>query len=332
MTAALAPASLSPEQQRVRGTAVGASEVAALFHEHRFLTPLKLYLLKRGELERDPAGEAAEWGNIHEPAIARYYLERRVPAGWSGREIGTIRHRSSRRLVATPDRIIFDPDGNARHLLQIKTQSLRRARYWGAEDTDEIPEEYRIQVQAELEVTELAQARLAVLLDGNDFRVYRIRRDEEFGAEIVRRAEAFWAEHMETGVAPAPIWRDNPLMPRVYPSVGPAILEADEEVEALFTRLAAANQELTAAKHAKDELEARVKAKIGTAYAVEGKQGMARWSAVKGRVSYQRAFQNLAAGLPPEKIAEILEGSRGSGSRQFRFEPAEPAEEGEDGE
>ena len=80
---------------------VGASEVAALFGLHGFLTPLQLYLQKTGAIEGASENYAMRRGRHLEPAIASLYTEE------SGCKLTlcqeTIPHPTHRGLAATPD-------------------------------------------------------------------------------------------------------------------------------------------------------------------------------------------------------------------------------------
>ena len=48
---------------------IGGSEAAAAIGLSRYKSQLRLYLEKIGEVEREPAGEAAYWGNILEESF-----------------------------------------------------------------------------------------------------------------------------------------------------------------------------------------------------------------------------------------------------------------------
>ncbi len=80
---------------------VGASEVAALFGLHSFLTPLQLYLQKTGAIEGASENYAMRRGRHLEPAIASLYTEE------SGCKLSlcqeTIPHPTHKGLAATPD-------------------------------------------------------------------------------------------------------------------------------------------------------------------------------------------------------------------------------------
>jgi predicted phage-related endonuclease len=80
---------------------VGASEVAALFGLHSFLTPLQLYLQKTGAIEGASENYAMRRGRHLEPAIASLYAEE------SGSKLllcqQTLAHPTHKGLAATPD-------------------------------------------------------------------------------------------------------------------------------------------------------------------------------------------------------------------------------------
>src|SRR5690606_20076292 len=61
-------------QARRRG--IGGSDAAVIAGLDPFKSPVRLWMEKRGEIEEEPAGEAAEWGLLLEPVIAREFERR----------------------------------------------------------------------------------------------------------------------------------------------------------------------------------------------------------------------------------------------------------------
>lgn len=83
-------------------------------------------------------------------------------------------------------------------------------------------------------VTELDRADVAVLIGGNDFRIYTVHRDDKTIGGLVTLASAFWRS-VETRVAPVIDDSDacQRHIERLYPKRPDAVtLEADEEVRA----------------------------------------------------------------------------------------------------
>ena len=82
--------------------------------------------------------------------------------------------------------VIGLPEGTG--ILEIKTASYHSAPQW----EDGVPVAYQCQVLHQLAVTGLAWADVAVLIGGQDFRIYRIERDDDKIADLLAREASFW--------------------------------------------------------------------------------------------------------------------------------------------
>jgi putative phage-type endonuclease len=167
-----------------RRSGIGGSDAPAVLGLSKYKTPFELYLEKRGEIQRKPVqNEAARWGTVLEPAIIQEYAER------TGRTVrrpfGVIRHSKLPYMTANIDG--FTDDGT---LLEVKT--ARTSEGWGVPGSAEIPEAYLIQVQHYFTVTELRRADIAVLIGGQDFRIYHVDHDDELERLIVEAEAQFW--------------------------------------------------------------------------------------------------------------------------------------------
>ena len=127
------------------------------------------------------ANEAVFWGTTLEPIVAQVYQER------TGRKVrrvnAVLQHPQHPFMLANLDRSVGS-DG----ILEIKTAGQRSASQW--EET--VPEAYQCQVLHQLAVTGKAWADVAVLIAGQEFRVYRIERDDMRIADLIEREEKFW--------------------------------------------------------------------------------------------------------------------------------------------
>jgi predicted phage-related endonuclease len=89
--------------------------------------------------------------------------------------------------------------------LEIKARGHRQAWKWGAEveGAAGVPDEVQAQAHWYMALTEAPLWDVAVLLDGNDFRVYRLQRDTEIETAMMDAGEKFWRDHVERDVPPA---------------------------------------------------------------------------------------------------------------------------------
>lgn len=167
----------------VRQQGIGSSDAAAAVGLSPYTSPLELWLEKTGR--KPPAdlsqSEAVFWGAVLEPILATVYQQR---TGNKVRRVNAVlQHPECPFMLANLDRAV-GYDG----ILEIKTAGWHSSEQW--EDT--IPEAYQCQVLHQLAVTGKAWADVAVLIGGQDFRLYRIERDEERIFELVDRETGFW--------------------------------------------------------------------------------------------------------------------------------------------
>lgn len=198
--------------ERRRGS-IGGSDLAAICGVSRFKTPYDVWLDKRGEgQETDPDNQFIYWGNVLEDVVAREYSIR------TGQKIQRVNaqmvHPDAPFLHANIDRAVVNPDIAGRvawkdgrlttdRILECKTANGFAAALWGDEGTDAVPDEYFIQCQLYMSITQADHADVAVLIGGNDYRVYHIERNEALMADLMAEAEAFW-KLVQDGIAPDP--------------------------------------------------------------------------------------------------------------------------------
>src|SRR3990170_2902625 len=160
---------LSERQKATRLTGIGASEIAAVAGLHPTIRPIDIYAQKVGEAEPFEGNQFTEWGHRIEGVVAEAWRERHPEH--SIFTPGTLRHRDERFpfALASPDRVVVPLGRRAREvwqgLLEIKNVSIYRADDFG-EGGDEIPEHMLLQVQWQLEITDLEEATLVPLIGG----------------------------------------------------------------------------------------------------------------------------------------------------------------------
>lgn len=291
---------------RKRG--IGASEAAALLNVHPYTSLYAIYLDKRGEGEPVVPNAAMEWGTLLEEPVARMFERRVEPdAIWQPR--GVLAHPEHEWMLLSPDRLIT-ADGQTEYL-EIKASG--NADEWGAEGSDEVPLHAAAQVQWALEVLDLAAGRIAVLLGdhGFDMRTFRIPRDRELGAELIRRGSDFWYGNVLPGIPPAldGSKATSEAIKSRYAVASEVELVADEATAALA-------REYIAAKTALKEMEATVEAaanllkdRMGEATRLIAPDLKVTWSNVRGRteVAWERIAGDLATQLQLAGIPVDLE-------------------------
>jgi putative phage-type endonuclease len=179
-----------------RRTGVGGSDAAAAIGISPWHTPYDLWLEKLGEAQPLPTSEPMLWGKLLEPVIAAEYSRR------TGHQIELappmLRHPTHAFMIAHIDGRI----DNSSRILECKTS--RTADGWGESGTDEIPLQYLVQVHHCLIVSGARIADVAVLIGGQDFRLYQVAVDPDIARELVKQEYLFWCR-VESREPPDPV-------------------------------------------------------------------------------------------------------------------------------
>jgi len=191
--------SLSATQVAERMNGIGGSEAAAAVNLSPWKSPLRLWQEKVGEIQPDfdPDNDYVRFGNLLEDIVADEFARRRGLR--VQRDNRTLRHPEHAFMLGHIDRRIV----GAREGLECKTASLRMAKEWGEENTDEVPIDYLAQAAHYMALTEFDVWHIAVLIAGNDFRMYRIERDQDLIDSLVQREAEFW-NRVQTRTPPEP--------------------------------------------------------------------------------------------------------------------------------
>ncbi|WP_225784492.1 YqaJ viral recombinase family protein [Xenophilus sp. Marseille-Q4582] len=145
--------------------------------------------------------------------------------------------------------------------VEIKTVSPFKASEWGEMDTDAIPVHYTAQAQHGLMITGAPVCVFGVLIGGDDFRVYRVERDDQVIAALRQREVSFWRDYVETLTPPPAVNPDD--LARMFPKdIGTAV-EATESALIAYNEIKALRPQLK-------ELEARIEEHQDTLRAAMG--------------------------------------------------------------
>lgn len=173
---------------------INASDIAALFHAHKFTSAFQLWAFQTGKLKRDDVDTLAmRRGRIFEPAVAAALREQHPE--WDVTAADRYDCLSELKLGATPDFFAWptkDPGDTDCFLIQVKTAIPE---VFDDEWTPAPPVSYLLQVQCEMFVTGIDRCVLAVMvLDGREFPVheYEFKADPEIHAQIEVAAQRFW--------------------------------------------------------------------------------------------------------------------------------------------
>ncbi len=244
---------LTYEQQKMRATGIGASEIAAIAGiPGAYGHPLEVWGAKMHHLDATipPPPALGAWyvdlGNVLEEPLAHAWAAK---TGLSyAPSPGTLRHPSIPYVLATPDRMVGD-DG----VLEIKKR--RSADGWG-EDGDAIAPAVLAQVQWQLAVCERTVGHVAVLIGGVELRTYVVAADPAYQADLLAIAAEWWTRHI-VGRTPPPI--DGTDAARRFlaarypldtagPVLDPDVTRRAEPLAEAYARASAAEKAAAAAK------------------------------------------------------------------------------------
>ncbi len=231
----LVPYSNRAEWLEGRKHGMGGSDVAACLGLSPWHTPVELWQEKRGEAEPQQETMAMHFGSVLEEIVAKEFAER------TGFEVNTypftICDGEGDWMRANLDRII-GTENNIKAILECKTANAYSASLWGDSQLEElqagkvvtehrIPLYYETQVQWYLMLAQVEICYVAVLIGGNDFRVYEVHRNDEAISAIKEKVSAFWFDYVLGGKQPAAMDIDD--IRHLYKRETGPMVEASEE-------------------------------------------------------------------------------------------------------
>lgn len=209
---------------RERKTYVGGSDIGAIVGVNPYKSCLDVYLEKVSEgLIEENASEAAYWGNVLEDVIAKEYAKR---TGYRvEKPVGLIRHKEYPFIACNIDYWVLDENGQS-HILECKTANQLKAQLWGEEWTNQIPDSYQMQVAYYGVITGVEKIDIAVLIGGQEFRIYRYIRDDEVEKRVIEVARKFWNDYVAKGIPPKAESKED--MAKLFPKGNGLEVRADE--------------------------------------------------------------------------------------------------------
>ena len=244
---------------------LGGSEAGTVLGLNKYQTAWDLWGIKTGRIQPpDLSGNmAVKMGHKLEQTVAELYAET------TGKQVrrSNIHHQHKDKpwLVGNLDRVVV---GEKRGL-ECKTASSFAAKgkfgkgnQYSPEGElvilcDEVPDTYLVQVQHYMSVTGLPVFDLAVLIDGRDFRIFTLHRNDELIAEIEDQLTDFWFNNVIADIAPA----GEPIAePEVIKG---AAVEADPGILDLLTERRELVEAIAELDTAKAEIDNQIKAFIG---------------------------------------------------------------------
>lgn len=293
-----------------RHTGIGGTDVSAIMGMNPWRDPYDVWLEKTGQAPEFQPNERMEIGKALERGIADLYAQRtgrRIQ--WSDK---TRRHPKRPWQLWTPDFLIKGESGGG----DCKNIALDQAGKWGEPGTDEVPDHYAIQAHWYMSASNRNFWDIAVLIAGNDFRVYTIKEDRETQQLLLEAAERFWLSHVVPSVPP-PIGA-SPMTERFlkekFPRNRSSIRPATADEIGLLSDYSRVRTELGVLQKQKDALENQLKAAVAEADGLESDCGYFTWK--RSKDSAVLDTEKLKA-EHPEIVAQYM--TTREGSRRVHF-------------
>ena len=173
---------------QVRRDGITATDIAKILDLSQHGNALSVWMDKRGDTVDLGTHEAARWGQILEEPIAQEWAARN---GASVRPVGVIANAVHGWQRASLDRLVQDcPDGDGPCALEVKTRSAFLAGKWKLS----VPDDVLAQTTWQMHVTGLDHIHVAALIGGQRLREFRVDREPQVEALILREAERVWAD------------------------------------------------------------------------------------------------------------------------------------------
>lgn len=267
-----------------RRQGIGSSDAAAAVGLNPYQSPLELWLVKTGRDEGlpqvDPNDDTSPlfWGTVLEPVVAEHYARRtRFKVR---RRNAVLQHPDPDKawMLANIDReVVGHPDVQ---ILECKTAGEFGARLW----RDGVPEYVQCQVQHQLAVTGKRAAEVAVLVCGQELRIYRIERDEALIAHLIELESRFW-QYVVTDTAPPADGSTSSgrALQALYPQDAGTVLDytADLSLSGDFDELLDIRDRLTVLEAQESKLKQRLQENMGEASKAVFASGSVSWKRSK---------------------------------------------------
>jgi len=276
----------------VRKSGIGSSDAAAAVGLSPYQSQLELWLIKTGRDAGlpviDPQDETSPmyWGTLLEPIVAAHYT--RLSGNRVRRINAVLQHPDPDKswVLANIDREVTGaPDVQ---ILECKTAGEFGSRLW----RDGVPEYVQLQVQHQLAVTGKQTADVCVLICGQEIRIHRIQRDEEFIERLMMLERQFW-HYVETDTPPPADGSDSAdqALRCLYPKDSGQRIDwrDDRTMSGLFADLVAVRADIAQREQVESQLRHRLQETMGDA-------SLAVFET--GKVSWKRSKDSLAVDLP----------------------------------
>ena len=196
--------------RRERPIVFGATAAAAVCCISPYQTPFEFFLECKGLSGEREETDAMRMGRRLEPIVLDEYEERRHVKLL--RDLPMFLSEAHNFMGATPDAMADTDHERWAYAVDAKTTTFRRIDKqggdhlkFGEEGTDHVPSDLVMQCQQQCAVLEVGFVELPVLFDARTLRIYRVERNDDLIAAIVK-AESEMAQRLANDDPPEPNW------------------------------------------------------------------------------------------------------------------------------
>jgi putative phage-type endonuclease len=284
---------LTPEQIEERRKGIGASEVAAIFNRHPFISQADLYMDKRGLRPPKEQTEDMRRGSFLETGIAYWTAEK---LGIYIAESRPLTHPVHPIALATPDRFIHETGeagsviGGMSGVLEIKSPRNGSAYTPPEVDPQGVPDYVMLQVQWQLGVARarypsptydcpLDKGIVSALVNG-ELWIYHFTFNPKLFDFMLKGTLEWWDRHIINDVPPPMDGSEgsSDYLKQVYPThKRDELIEPDEPTSGLIFRLADLESKAAEMKHYIEDTKNKIKDAIGDGAGFRGPWGTLTW-------------------------------------------------------
>jgi putative phage-type endonuclease len=283
---------ITQTQTESRQNCIGASDVPAILGVSPWKDAFSLWAEKTGKVPAPEVGDAAEWGNVLEPAIAACAskaLNRPVV-----RSTGSFKHPDLPFVRVNPDYFV-EVSRRGSPIVECKSTSI--AEGWGEEGTDQIPDYVTVQVNMQMRCTDSAFAHVARLLHtfGHpDFRIYSMTFSRSLADYTDEAVGRFWDHNVAKDTPPDTTHLSLPALGRMRRAA--KVVQVDPALMIEYDLARAAEK---AAEAAKKAAASKLLAAMGDADQAE----VPGWRAKYTKVSKQGVDLDAIRAAVPDLVA-----------------------------
>ena len=291
-----------------RRNGIGGSDASAILGVNPYSKPLNVYADKIGVAQEQEENEAMRQGRDLEPYVAERFCE------YTGLKVKKcnriLQHPEYPWMLANIDRQVIGQNAG----LECKTTSaFSKFKF----DQGEINPHYYWQSMHYMAVTGAEKWYVAVLVQGKDFQVFGLDRDEDAIQTLIEAERQFWEEHVVPKVPPLPTGSeaDGEALNALYPAaeVEDAAIDLGGLDDLLNLRGMKVEQRDALQKEI-DDIDQQIKAEMGTFERGVSGNWTVRWSNTESRRVDTKA---LKAKYPKiaEECVKVTKGRRFTVSR-----------------